>query len=199
MRARWQRGYTLIEVMMALGILSAGAVGVLSLHRASMQGNLEARQLSMATESARVWLERLQRDGQLWTQRGQNGLLNTEYLDQAPVGGGMSEWFAPVPEAGSGESFAFDFQGQDTTANDAMEYCAHTRIGFVVPDEAVRAEVRVWWHRMGRSNGDGLSNRNLFAGCAANAPADVTAELAATPSRLHAVFASTVVRWRVAP
>jgi hypothetical protein len=55
---------------MALTLFAIGATAVMSMQRASIQGNADARKLDMANSIAREWLERLRRDSALWTQPG---------------------------------------------------------------------------------------------------------------------------------
>ncbi len=177
-----KRGYTLVEVMMAMGIMAMGGVGIMGLHQASTKANLEARQISMANNVMRTWMERLKRDALLWTQGGDSAatanLTPTAYLSQQGAG-----WFVPDP-TDAAESHAFDHFGRDTSVAATMRYCANVRVVWVVPGLAVRTDVRVWWVKRGV---DGTA----FVGCAAGTdPNTLTAN-----ANLHFVSASNVVRW----
>src|SRR5271165_2005192 len=72
-----RRGYTAVEVLMAMTVMTIGAAAVMSMQKASVQGNLDARETDVANSIARMWVERLQRDAMQWTQpNNQNPTLN---------------------------------------------------------------------------------------------------------------------------
>lgn len=180
--ARTQRGYTLVEVMMAMGILAMGGVGIMGLHQASTKANLEARQMSTANNILRTWMERLKRDSLLWTQGGDSAatadLTPTAYLSE--LGNG---WVVPDP-ADAAESHAFDHFGRDTAVGANMRFCTNVQVVWVVPGLAVRTDVRVWWVRRGVDASD-------YADCLAGTdPNTITGD-----PNLHFVSASNVVRW----
>ena len=58
MRRRQQGGFTLIEIMVSLGLLVIGLMGILALHMATVKGNRVSRQL----ERARVLAVQLMED-----------------------------------------------------------------------------------------------------------------------------------------
>ena len=191
-RSARRAGYTLIEVMMAVAIMTGGAVGLMSLQRASIAGNAEARQMTTATEVVSTWLERLQRDSIRWTAGGPGVtfapalLLNTEYLRLVPDRATLPTWIRPTP-ADANESWGFDHWGRDTRVVTEMEYCANVRLQWVYMSQAMRADVRVWYARRGPT-----ANRVGLDGCAPAAdPNTLTNRL----RDLHMVYGSTVVRW----
>lgn len=51
-RPRTGRGYTAIEVMLAITVLMIGSAGVMSMQKASIQGNFDARRLDLANSIA---------------------------------------------------------------------------------------------------------------------------------------------------
>src|SRR5271154_1609339 len=61
------RGYTAVEVLMAMTVMTIGAAAVMSMQKTSIQGNLDARKTDMANSIARMWVERLERDAMQWT------------------------------------------------------------------------------------------------------------------------------------
>ncbi len=194
MTKRNREGFTLIEIIMALGIMTVGAVGIMSLQQAATRGNMESRELGVASQVTRSWLERLRRDAVRWNQQGANVATRatTEYLQTVD-----GNWYALARDpVDNNESYGFDYQGQDTTTVAQMVYCAHVRLSWVVPGDTIRADVRTFWHRRagGRDNTQG--DRRLFGNCGQGAEAAVTAELAAPTSRLRAVHASTLIRWQ---
>ncbi|MFW6050783.1 MAG: type IV pilus modification PilV family protein [Myxococcota bacterium] len=185
---RRRGGFTLIEVMVAVAVMTVGALGVMALQQAATRGNMEARMMSTATQVARTWLERLRRDALLWNQPGAPAA--TRYLSAAPapVPGAASNWLTPPARTEPGgelHSFAFDYFGNDTNDPENMVYCAHVRYVWLVPEDALRAEVRAFWHRRDANQ--------RFDGCAAGNEGAVTAALAGGTD-LRAVHAAAVIR-----
>ena len=63
-----ERGYTVVEVMSAMTLIAIGAAGVIGMQRVTIQGGMDARNFDVATNIAREWQSRLQRDAALnWT------------------------------------------------------------------------------------------------------------------------------------
>ena len=52
---------------MAMTVMVIGAAAVMSMQKAALTGNLDARKTDMANNIARQWVERLQRDAMQWT------------------------------------------------------------------------------------------------------------------------------------
>ncbi len=194
-------GFTLIEVMVAVTVVTFGALGIFSLGNATIKGNAFAREMTIATDVTRSWVERVRADALLWRTAGPGGLAFTTYLNNAPpvaAVGAPSEWLAPTPPEGVVESFAYDYHGFPTAIADNMRYCTHLRYEWVFPGEALRVSVRTYWHRTSRGVDDAISNRALFPNCGRGAEAAVTDNLAQTlaggVSQLHAVHSSIIVR-----
>lgn len=190
-------GYTLIEVMMALGVLTAGSVAIMGMLQASTRGNMEARQMSTGNQVAQVWIERLRRDALNWTTTPLSPtdtaqvaatVARTTYLRQVPAAGAAAPWFVPVP-ATAGEAANFDFYGADVAGTAAPHYCTNVRLEWLFPGQAMRADVRVWWAR--RSSGTATTN---LSGC----QADNLDALTANPE-VRMVYASTVIRYSPRP
>lgn len=195
---RKQGGYSLVEVMMALAVLTAGSVGVMALQQASLRGNVESRQLSTATSVARIWLERLKRDARLWNEGAnaanpaffaQTCYLSSLNIAEATAPAGVWQSPAPIsaacdaPVAGLNgtESASFDYYGNEVAPGGAnVRFCAQTRLQWVTPGQTIRAEVRAFWAR----TGDGVAD------CT-----NVTDAIEAPGSGIHVVRASTMLRW----
>jgi prepilin-type N-terminal cleavage/methylation domain-containing protein len=200
------RGYTAIEVMIGITLLSIGAAAVISMQRGAIQANLDARKMDMANSIAREWLERLRRDATLWTlpspvSPAGNNYSNAQILSQYLVYGSNttnSVWKYPdillqsatVPD---GVSPGFDILGRDLMPTDiagtstkpsAAVFCVNIRLNWLVMNQLIRAEVRVFWPRMI------LSGPNTTDWCTdANASA-VTGDVA----DYHFVYAATALR-----
>lgn len=185
-RAR-SRGYTIIEVMMAVILLVIGSAGIAAMQKAATFGNMRAKQLSVATHIGQTWMERLRTDAIVWTQPGltkpqASNVGNTQWLGQ--VNAQPNIWFRPndVPTRGSA---GFDALGNDVpgVSADSAVYCTHLRLNWMykvgaaatgAQPELIRADVRVFWARDARQwTMAGVANGNAQAICAAgqNAPA----------------------------
>ncbi len=191
LRKRRSLGFTLIEVMIAIGILTVGSVGILAMQQATTRGNMNARRMSTATSVTRIWVERIRRDTLKWRSNTGMGFGATDYIQATPPNTD-SGWFAPQPPVEfPGESYAFDWHGNDEGNPPDMRYCVHINTRWVVPNEVARVDVRTFWYK--RSD---IVDQDLFPNCnSGGGEAAVTAELNSPNPRLHAVYASTLVRW----
>jgi prepilin-type N-terminal cleavage/methylation domain-containing protein len=185
---RRRRGFTLIEVMVAVSVMTVGALGLMALQQAATRGNSEARQMTLATQLTRTWIERLRRDATLWTAPGQPILTN--FLVQAPaVGTPLGPWDTPPPRVrtdGTVESPLFDHFGadHDPGAADPPTYFTNVQYAWLDAGDTLRVNVRTVWHR---------SRPTQRINFAPGSEAAVTAALIAGVD-LHGVFASAVIR-----
>jgi type IV pilus assembly protein PilV len=160
------RGYTVIEVMMALAVLTLGASGVIAMEKATLLANTNARNMAVATMIAQSWIERVRADAQAWNdQGGTSDFLNdTIWLKSAgtvpPMGG--AGWFTPVGVATlsnfpAGQPAA-DVMGADPALLDPYPpaFCTQLRLTRFATSptdplasvyRVVRVEVRVFWDR----------------------------------------------------
>jgi prepilin-type N-terminal cleavage/methylation domain-containing protein len=159
-------GYTLIEVMTAVVVMTIGATGIVAMQGAAVRANQDASETSNAVNFASTWIERLKRDSRRWIQNGGADLTaNSVWLSKATTSEG--QWF--VPETTPPEQPAADINGFDTSnefvpiANNPDQFahfCANVRLTVVqaynpltatfdrIADvNAIRTDVRVWWHR----------------------------------------------------
>jgi prepilin-type N-terminal cleavage/methylation domain-containing protein len=157
---RARRGYTVVEVMSAMTLFAIGAAGVIGMQRVTIQGGVDARNFDMATNIAREWQHRLQRDALAWTEPNSvvttSNIDNTLWLDSANVD---NTWRVPAvgPQV-AGYSAAFDLLGHDIApASTDRVFCVQYRLGWVAPQSGVngmnptaiiRAEIRVFWSRL---------------------------------------------------
>lgn len=181
---------------MAMTLMLIGSVGVMSMQRAAVQGNADAREMDVASSIARTWVERLERDATLWTPSQiavtppaniGNAILVNENL--------TGNWFVPqtrlVPSGGQNdiESAAFDILGQDVDpAAAGARYCVNVRLTPLTIDQTlIRAEVRVFWPR------------NLTQAPDPNYCAGVPQGIDTAVQKYHFVYAASAVRQNVSP
>lgn len=171
-----RRGFTLIEVMVALTVMATGALGVMAIQRHVVLANRQARRIDIAVQIAETWIERLKIDATEWPlmharhprlanynngPRDTATLRDTQWLRQITTSPGQFQTIAintdPVIGTGPNISNAFDFFGQDVApgAGVVHAYCASFRLSWarweLAPaggwPRAIRADVRVWWPR----------------------------------------------------
>lgn len=200
-RASASRGYTAVEVLLALTVLAIGAAGVISMQTGAIEGNLEARKLDTANSIAREWVERLRRDSTLWTlptayNQGTANLSNATFLS-SNLGSPTGNWFQPPIPGGypaDGLSPAFDIFGRDLDIADAPNaiFCVRLKIDVIANDllgnpELLRGTVQVFWLRQLAWSANNPLNCVQAGG---NPNFDPTAN----PSTYHFLFASTAIR-----
>ncbi len=164
-RTRRSRGFTLLEVMMALTILAIGMLGIVALQAATVSTTQDAQQFAIANAVARTWVQRLQRDAQRWNHP--SAMKTSEDLNETAwlglVGSAANVWTRPMASSlEQWSSPAFDRNGDDvllsdvTGMRDRAVYCTHVRLRRIFPD-LIKAEVRVFWRKRR------LANPTLFA------------------------------------
>ena len=160
-------GFTAIEVMLALTLLAIGTAGVIAMEQASIDGNYDARRLDVANSIMRLWIERLRRDGTLWTMPNpENPLTNNRAnalliatVDPDPTN---ATWRLPTAREGDTAPLQplmpqFDLLGRDILSSDTttpVMFCVHTRLSWLVNEDLMRAEVRVFWPKGSQSMGN---------------------------------------------
>ncbi len=90
--------YTVIEMIMAIAVLTLGALGVIAMQKATLIANVSARNLVTATDVAQSWMERMRIDALAWNQPA--GALDlsgdTLWLKQASTS--ATRWLSPSVE-----------------------------------------------------------------------------------------------------
>ena len=192
-------GYTAIEVLLSMTVLAIGAAGVISMQKAAIQGNNDARQLDTANAIAHTWMDRLRTDATAWTlpstlvaSSGTSNLVNTQWLNHA-----LSVFFLPTAPAtypAEGYSAAFDNLGRDLDATDAPTavFCTHIKLEALYYDQAanpliLNATVLVFWPKaLLTSASPSASNCTTVF--------DVAAYEAAHPGTYHLVYLTSAIR-----
>jgi prepilin-type N-terminal cleavage/methylation domain-containing protein len=192
-----QRGFTLLEVMMALTVLAIGLLGVVALQAATVGSTQDANQFQTANSVARTWIQRLQRDAQRWNHPSVHKPSTDDIGDTAWIqlaDSAANKWIRPnaVDALENGASPAFDRNGNDIRLDDKVRmlddavYCTHIRLRRLYPD-LVRAEVRVFWKKRRLGNGDRYMKHGLDLGiCTTTGTED---ELGKDTENFHWVYA----------
>lgn len=156
------RGYTVVEVLLAMTVLIIGASGVMSMQKASMQGNLDARKTDIATNIARMWMERIQKDAMGWTLPSPSFPASANNVGNARLLGTVNNtWFLPTNYLPATAPYAsispgYDMLGRDIPSLAGLPqavFCVHLRENYLVnnaatpTDSLIRVELRVVWPR----------------------------------------------------
>ncbi len=158
------RGYSVIEVMMALGILAVGTTGVIALQKVALVGNTNARVADTGRLVAGTWVERLKTDALTWNDpMGISDVADTRWLNVAGVYNpqnppAAANWVR-APQVANWSSPVADIHGADVFDPDSVDgvFCTHLllsravekryTIGGLTHPIAIRAVVRVVWRR----------------------------------------------------
>jgi len=151
-----QRGYTLVELMMALALFTVAMLGIISMQKITVVSNAHAKNVAIAERIAQAWSAQLEMDATAWRVAYGAGFLSN------PAG-----WQRPLPARGFGS--AFDALGNPLTdsATDLAraQFCTHVRLTWLYPtttgvsgNATLRAEIRVFWLRDGEAPLDTTSS-----------------------------------------
>jgi type IV pilus modification protein PilV len=196
-RSRAARGFTLIEVVVALGVMVIGVMGVIAMQQQTIMVNSIARQRSVAIQIAQTWIDRLKQDALInWTQApdpavgltAETVIGGTAWLSRVNVAPNV---FQQIPQSTvqNDASNAFDFRGNEVAgvwdgavpAGANPWFCVSFRPAWVYVGRALRVDVRVFWPRP--QSGPGIVD------CVDTAPA------AALPGRYMSTYLSTVIKY----
>jgi prepilin-type N-terminal cleavage/methylation domain-containing protein len=191
-RAAAVRGYTVLEVMVALAVLTIGGAGIVAMQKGTLFGNNSARNLATANAIAATWAERLRTDGLQWTAvAGNNTIGDTRWLnavgaDFPSIIGNEGKWLRPSEDAASDVWYQANVQGLDTgTAADAV-FCTNIRLVQLLPT-MIRAEIRVFWLR--DQGGGTIGTGNALC---SDSPSYL-ADLGPARSHYHFVYLTTAI------
>jgi prepilin-type N-terminal cleavage/methylation domain-containing protein len=143
-RAR-ERGYTLVELMMALALLTVAVLGIISMQKITAASNGHAKNVVIAQRIAQSWTAQLEMDATAWRSTWGTGWLNDANAWQRPA-------YIKARRFGG----AFDALGNalDDDDVDQARFCTHLRMAWLYPttmgaggNGMLRAEIRVFWLR----------------------------------------------------
>lgn len=192
------RGYTFVELLMSLSILSLGVTGVIAMQKVTVTSNQHAKNLAIATQISQSWMDELRADSLMWNHpsslRTTSDLDDTTWLTSVALQN--TDWSRPAWSATRSFGPGFDAQGRPvdtTTSIDGVRFCTHLRLswlyqplaGSVTGNGLMRAETRVFWLREGQR---GLQDRPVCD--AQEEPNDIGAET----SRYHFLYTVSALR-----
>jgi hypothetical protein len=180
---RLERGYTVIELLMAVCIFGFGVMGVIAMQKVTSSSNRHAKSLATGTHVAQSWVEHLAVDATRWNQ-SLSLAGNTVWLS-SPV-----NWSLPAYSATEDFGPAFDALGQPLADAEQAVFCTHIRVVPLISElnspgnGLLRVDVRVFWPR------DGEVQDAKYCTAAVNATTDIGQH----PEKYHFVYKSTAVR-----
>ena len=189
LRAR-QRGYTLVELMMALALFAVAVLGIISMQKVTVASNAHAKNVALAQRIAQAWAGQLEMDATAWRNPASfgPGWLNSNNL-----------WERPVYIGARGFSGAFDALGNPLADADVANarFCTHVRMAWLYPDTMgaggngmLRAEIRVFWLR----DSEGPVGVAGTAFCASNQDAALITSIGQATDHYHFVYQTVGVR-----
>lgn len=163
-RSRKSRGFTLVELMAVMAISLIGFLAVLYLQQGVIRGSGNSWNMVQATNLGRHLLESIRLEGTQWyndSSVGVGGHQQARFLYLQNVGnpaiGGTSGWrnfdfyppgtpFTMVDQIG--RQVAYDAGTlQEVRPDRNPRFCARYRLTWLIPNQLIRAEVRVLWPR----------------------------------------------------
>jgi prepilin-type N-terminal cleavage/methylation domain-containing protein len=211
----YARGYTAIEVLMAMTVMAIGGAAVITMQKTSMTGNLDARRADVANSIARTWVERLERDGMSWTEPGPensgNNIANALIISQVVNNNG--QWFLPQQEIGltvpETMSPGFDILGRDLPLMQlgSADFCVNVRLTWLTQTalppggDLIRADVRVLWPIGIINSLPGFCNQTTAALLDPNTDPNVALAAGADPNSpvFHQLYLTTTIKENTAP
>jgi len=182
-----RRGYTLVELMMALALFAVAVVGIISMQKVAVVSNAHAKNVAIAQRIAQGWAGQLEMDATEWQVGFGPGWLNGSNLWERPPYLGARQFGG-----------AFDALGnplRDTELSRAA-FCSHVRTTWLFPSTmgmggngTLRAEIRVFWLRDGEAALD--SNASM---CAADQTAIEANAIGLSTTRYRFVYQTVAVR-----
>jgi prepilin-type N-terminal cleavage/methylation domain-containing protein len=190
-----RRGYTVVELMMALAVLAVSISGVLAMQKVTAVSNANARHVAVANGIAQTWIEQLRADARLWNRpadRNDTSDLN-ETLWLQNLGTDNDDYYVPTWDSTREIGRAFDVLGRPLPDGDAATaFCVHLLMRELTPPAStelrgeIRATVRVFWPRTSTPNTFCAGNQNATASGGVGDPAQLSA--------YHFVYHTTVIR-----
>lgn len=207
-RRRKARGYTAVELMMALGLFGVGVSGIIAMQKLTVTSNSHAKNLALATHIAQAWLDQLAIDATLWNAPaaagGVSDIGDTSWVELSNDSDTNGVWQLPAYDADRRFGPAFNALGAPLDSDDADQarFCTHVRLTTLYPADGqkiglngretlagnglVRAEVRVFWLRDGATALAGVCDPE-------NGPGLVD-DVEAAGNAYHRVYKVTAVR-----
>ncbi len=155
MRRGRRRGYTLVELMMALALFAVAVVGIIAMQKITIVSNAHAKNVAIAQRIAQAWAGQLEMDATEWRTGFGGGWLNV-----------VGSWQRPAYIEDRRFGGAFDALGNPLKDSELSRaaFCTHVRMTPLFPttmgtggNGTLRAEIRVFWLKDGETPPSGIT------------------------------------------
>jgi len=202
------RGYTIVELMMALTILAIGVSGIIAMEKITVVANRDAKSLALASHIAEAWQEQLAADASQWnhpSEKQHQRDLDTDTTWLRDVDSSPGQWIRPKWSNRLYFGAAFDGMGNPISEGGGgngggstnlaqAQFCTNIRLSWLYPDTAgnglIRTEVRVFWVRGGM--GGTVNGKSVCD------PGTSTTSIGKAATRYHFVYQTTAVKQQTA-
>src|SRR5262244_1226376 len=126
------RGYTIIELMMALTVLGIGVTGIIAMQKVTVSSNQHAKNLNVAAHIAQAWQEQLAADAVAWNHpsvRSSTPDLNDTVWLKLIVAS-PDAWTQPAYNSNLLFGPGFDALGNPVSNLENAVFCTHVRLSW---------------------------------------------------------------------
>jgi prepilin-type N-terminal cleavage/methylation domain-containing protein len=148
------RGYTLVELMMAIAVFGIGVSGIIALQKVAAAANEHSKALSVATNVAQAWIDALKADSSLYVYGAVVPPATVQLVGQ--INSNNATWFRPTWKSDKMIGAGFDGLGNPIDEGNGgdpanAQFCVHLRLTNLYANSpgmnVIRTEVRVFWPR----------------------------------------------------
>ena len=149
----------MMEALIALVLMFIAVIGMGALAGATVRSNIDANDRTTALSLAEKLLARMRTEAMGWNRPQWAPRLDVEdvrrdmpLLSRLPPGdaSGTTGFVELTQRFGPVRAFTRDLEMVAPSAPGA-KYCVHYRLTWLQPNESIRADVRVYWMRRGRT------------------------------------------------
>ena len=161
-RARRDAGFTMVELMVVTVITIMGFLALVHLQAGILRGNSNSWDMVGATHLAQNLLEAIRMEAMEWTDNAGQGVDQAKFQYLKHVNDvGVTQWIRAFDLPGQ-RFQRVNQAGRDTRYDSGVlnelhdtrnqRFCVRYRLAWMIPNQLIRAEIRVLWNR---DNGQG--------------------------------------------
>jgi len=167
---RARAGFTLVEVVVVVALTTAGFLAMLDLQINTIRGTGSSRDQQEAMMLAEHTIQSIRQEAYRWTASQPLANISADllFLANVPIDTSSTEptpWFIAwqnaaeadqtVPAVGGSNTRDAGIRGLYSLQSGATDpvnrrFCVHYRLAWMIPNQLLRAEIKVLWPRYGR-------------------------------------------------